>query len=145
MYNALDVAQYVVNHEAAKGRTVSNLRLQKLLYFIQAQFIVNTPNEEPCFPQRMEAWDFGPVVPCVYREYKYCGSAAIPPEEMNASIFSRTDRNLIDAMLDHCGNMTTSALVDATHSQAPWYDAYHSFFDNEITIESMRDYFGEVQ
>lgn len=43
IYNALDVARYIIDYEATQGRTVSNLRLQKLLYFIQAQFIANTP------------------------------------------------------------------------------------------------------
>lgn len=145
IYNALDVARYIIDYEATQGRTVSNLRLQKLLYFIQAQFIANTPNESPCFSERMEAWDFGPVVPCVYREYKYCGSAAIPPEEPNTSIFLPTDRELINSMLDYCGHMTTSTLVDITHAQDPWCNAYHNFLGNEITLESMRDYFGEVQ
>ena len=40
-YSALEVARYIIHHEAQQGRTVSNLRLQKLLYFVQVQFVVN--------------------------------------------------------------------------------------------------------
>ena len=144
MYNALDVARYIIDYEATQGRTVSNLRLQKLLYFVQAQFIANTPNNSPCFSQKMEAWDFGPVVPCVYREYKYCGSTAIPPKEISPNLFALADRKLINSILDQCSHKSTSALVDITHAQAPWSNAYHNFFGNEITLKSMRDYFGDV-
>ena len=64
-YQARDIAEYIIYREASQGRTVSNLRLQKLLYFVQAQFIVQ--KDAPCFTERMEAWDYGPVVPEVYR------------------------------------------------------------------------------
>lgn len=57
IYDALDVAKYVINYEASQNRSVSNLRLQKLLYFIQAQFLVT--NHHACFPDKMEAWDLG--------------------------------------------------------------------------------------
>ena len=144
MYNALDVARYIIDYEATQGRTVSNLRLQKLLYFVQAQFIANTPDGSPCFSQRMEAWDFGPGVPCVYREYKYCGSAAIPPEKINSNKFAPADQKLINSMLDHCSDISTSTLVDITHAQDPWSNAYHNVFGNEITLGAMRDYFGDV-
>lgn len=37
-YSALEVARYIIHHEAQQGRTVSNLRLQKLLYFVCQDF-----------------------------------------------------------------------------------------------------------
>lgn len=76
MYDALDVAKYIINYERSRGRTVSNLRLQKLLYFVQAQFLVTT--QRACFCDEMEAWDFGPVVPNVYHVYKAYGSSSLP-------------------------------------------------------------------
>ena len=140
-YSALEVARYIIHHEAQKGRPVSNLRLQKLLYFVQVQFAVNSPDGQPCFKQRMEAWDFGPVVPVVYREYKYCGSAVIPYDSYGATSISVSDRKLIDAMLNHCAKYSTSALVEIIHAQTPWKDAYQNGFDNEITPEAIRLYF----
>ena len=40
MYNVLDVAIYVINyaHDADYGESMSNLKLQKILYYIQAAF-----------------------------------------------------------------------------------------------------------
>ncbi len=140
-YSALEVARYIIHHEAQQGRTVSNLRLQKLLYFVQAQFAVNATDGKPCFKDRMEAWEFGPVVPVVYREYKYYGSAVIPYDSCAQASISTRDAMLIDAMLDYCAKYSTTALVRITHEQAPWKDAYRNGFNNEITPEAIRSYF----
>ena len=45
MYSALDVARYIIWYCEEKKYIVSNLKLQKILYFIQAKFLVekNTP------------------------------------------------------------------------------------------------------
>ena len=49
MYNVLDVAIYVINyaHDADCGESMSNLKLQKILYYIQAAFLVEKNRE--CF------------------------------------------------------------------------------------------------
>lgn len=43
---------------------------------------ISYESEKPAFPDAIEAWQFGPVVPNVY--YYYCGFGAMPisiPEE----------------------------------------------------------------
>ena len=76
MYNVLDVARYIIWYCKKKGYSISNLKLQKILYFVQAEFLVSVGS--PCFAEEIEAWDFGPVVPEVYHEFKIFGSADIP-------------------------------------------------------------------
>ena len=101
-YSALEVARYIINHEAQQGRTVSNLRLQKLLYFVQVQFVVNGHDASPCFNEKMEAWGFGPVVREVYYEYRYYGGAVIPPDRNFSTTITPRDQNMIDEILDYC-------------------------------------------
>ena len=73
-YNVLDVSRYIINYCNENYYLISNLKLQKILYFVQA-FFLEAKNEE-CFREEIESWDFGPVVPEVYREYrKYDGDA----------------------------------------------------------------------
>lgn len=141
MYDALDVAQYAIGYEASQRRSVSNLRLQKLLYFIQAQFLVS--NGRPCFHDDIEAWDFGPVVPRVYHEYKVFGSSSIPlPIRTGNYGILPDDRALINRMLDKCAQYSTTTLVSMTHNQKPWRDAYRRRFDNTITNQDMLAFFG---
>lgn len=142
MYNAEEIARYIIYHEEKAGRPTNNLRIPKLLYFIQAQFLVN--KNEPCFTDRIEAWDFGPVVPSVHCKLRFYAAGAIPFQgDLDFSI-SRHDRALIDAVLDCCARYSTTDLLEKTHGQAPWKDAYWRFtigLDNEIPVESMRKYF----
>lgn len=142
MYNALDIARYVIAHENECGRSVSNLRLQKLLYFIQVAFVSEYGPEHPCFSEPIEAWSFGPVVPCVYHAYKMFGSAGIPssPHARNIRL-QNADKNMIDNMLNDSARYSTSQLVEISHHQTPWIEAHRNPFDNQITNESIAAYF----
>ena len=108
-YRALDIAKYIINHEHEEGREISNLRLQKLLYFIQAKFIVETG--KPCFSDPIEAWDFGPVVTSVYHEYKLFGSFDIASTDTAVSI-DEESASRIKNMLDFCSHYPTYQLVE---------------------------------
>lgn len=77
-YDVLDISRYIINYSNDKDYGVSNLKLQKILYFVQAYFLINIPDSHVCFKERIEAWNFGPVVPKAYREYKQYGSTNIP-------------------------------------------------------------------
>jgi uncharacterized phage-associated protein len=50
------------------GIVVSPMKLQKLLFFAHADFLARTG--KPLLKQEFEAWDYGPVIPNVYREFK---------------------------------------------------------------------------
>ena len=144
MYKALDVARYVINYCNQNHIGISNLKLQKVLYFIQAEFLVSNSGEDACFNDRIEAWDFGPVVPSVYRHYKLYGSANIPA---TSAITYRDilpwDRDLIDGMIKKTAPYSAAELVQITHNQAPWKDAYIPGLNREITQKSIYDYFTE--
>lgn len=141
MYDALDISKYVIDYEYSKHRSVSNLRLQKLLYFVQAQFLVS--NKASCFSDNIEAWEFGPVVPNVYHHYKIFGSSCIPRSIVSESHdIKECDKVLINKILDKCARYSTSKLVSITHNQKPWKDAYLRKFDNTISTKEMRTFFG---
>lgn len=142
MYSALDVSKYIIKRCNENGSTVSNLKLQKILYFIQAEFLVSTG--KACFPEDIEAWDFGPVVPEVYHRYKVYGSANIPymRGEYGKRIASK-DRDLMDGIIDQCSKYSASVLVEITHKQDPWKNAYRPYKGNIISKQSIKRYFEE--
>jgi uncharacterized phage-associated protein len=66
---AQDVAEYfltLVDDEA--GDSLSNLKLQKLVYYAQGFHLALT--EKPLFDEAIEAWEHGPVVPGLYHKLK---------------------------------------------------------------------------
>lgn len=81
MYNVLDVAIYVINyaHDTGCGESMSNLKLQKILYYIQVAFLLKKNKE--CFKAVIIAGEFGPVIPEVYQKYKIYGRRGIPKQE----------------------------------------------------------------
>ena len=145
MYDALDVARYIIFYELAHGRATTNLRLQKLLYFVQAAFIAATPDKSPCFTDKVEAWGYGPVVPLVYFEYSRYGAEPIPVKEMASSMFHSEDLAIINTMLDQCGALSARDMVEITKQQDPWMDVYSPDSQNEITVDDMRRYFGDIK
>ena len=74
-YTANNVAKYLIylasqefvgDNKEREG--ITNLKLQKVLYFVQAYYLAKL--NRPLFPDNIEAWEYGPVIPSVYRKYK---------------------------------------------------------------------------
>lgn len=158
MYNVLDVSRYIINYSNEQDYSISNLRLQKLLYFVQAYFLMMTG--KPCFEEKIEAWEFGPVVPKAYYEFKEYGSGEIPKietylvidgkkklhisrKEFNEECIDELHRRYIEEVVDKFADYSASDLVNLTHNQDPWQDAYRPYQNNEITVEDIRRYFDE--
>lgn len=121
MYKALDVASFIIHHEMTSDRTVDNMRLQKLLYFIQCIFFAT--RGKACFSETIAASEYGPMVPEVYRKYKIFGSTMIPDTKLQA-VFNEQDASLMAAMLNTAARYSTKKLVQNAKSQAPWKTAY---------------------
>lgn len=125
MYQAIDVAQYVLYYYNSREIPISNLKLQKILYFLQAEFLLS--RKEPLFENKIFAWDFGPVVLSVYREYAIFGGASIFLfKEKWKKNLSKSDRKIVDNLLDYLKDYSATALTDIVHCQKPWKDAYYS-------------------
>ena len=140
-YDVLDVARYIINYSYEKDYLVSNLSLQKLLYFVQAYFLILPDRKAPLFDDKIEAWDFGPVVPKAYNEYRQFGGTSIP--YIKSYFITRTGniwdservpykddcideetRKYINDVVDNFSNKSSTYLTKLTQSQAPWRQAY---------------------
>ena len=141
MYSAIDVAEYIVEYCNAHNYGVSNLKLQKLLYFVQAYFLIASQNA--CFYEEIEAWDFGPVVPSVYSKFKQFGSTDIPkmPNLYLYSVILEQDKKLINAVIEKFRGYTSTDLVRLTHNQDTWRNAHAKGYNGIITKEAIRSYF----
>ena len=64
MANVKDVAAYILE----KLGEITAMKLQKLAYYSQAWSLVW--DEKLLFPERIEAWANGPVVPDLYEAHK---------------------------------------------------------------------------
>lgn len=143
MYNVLDICKFIIQYENSEGRQVSNLRLQKLIYFVQAQFIMDF--NELCFEEEFEAWKFGPVLPTAYEEYKFYASSSISlskEDEKEVIDIDIAHENSIQKTLNNSKVYTTTNLVDISHKKGgPWCKSYKLNKKEKILNECMFEYF----
>lgn len=137
---ALEIAKYVIEEALTKGFPVSNLKLQKMLYFIQGVMLIEY--EERAFDEKIEAWQYGPVVPDVYFAYSSYGASPIllryPDIDLNVRV-----QVAANVVIDSFLKKSAFALVNETHKEgSPWDKAYHSG-DKEIRIADIREYFSD--
>ena len=140
MMPAHDIARYfvsLVDEEA--GDSITNLKLQKLLYY--AQGVNLALNDEVLFPDAIEAWTHGPVVPTVYRAYKQHGGEAIPVEQVNLEAYPKDICELLDEVNEVFGQFSAAKLRAMTHNEPPWKDTPPGLV---ISPESMKVYFKTV-
>lgn len=143
MHSATSVAEYILAKYAEKDVSLSNLKLQKILYFLQAEFLVRT--EKPLFLDEIVAWDIGPVVPSVYKKYRIFGGAGIPFRPKIAQFsFSRKEKAVIDEIVFSTLNYSASQLTEMTMHQKPWLDAYEHAVGTEIPTEKIKNFFQEL-
>lgn len=120
-YSALDVAKFIlagVDRDA--GDSITHLKLQKLLYYVQAWSIAL--RERPLFDEDMRAWAHGPVAESVFHEYKGYGFEAIPvPTDVPE--LAPDDIAHIEEVVDVYGEHSAKALERMTHNEQPWIEA----------------------
>ena len=138
VYSAKDIAEWFVNRAAMESEqygiknNFSPLKLQKILYYAQACQLAL--KNKKLFKEKIEAWDYGPVVADVYRQYLSCGSNGISPAYL-PEIDDETAL-LLESVFEYFGKFEARYLVDLTHQEEAYLDAYvpnqmHTVMDDE--------------
>lgn len=148
MASVYDVASLFISlaqaqSDNAQGDQVTNLRLQKLLYFAQGWSLAL--RGKPLFAEDLAAWHYGPVVPCVYEKYKSFGrdgiSADAEPDFHRA--FSPEELALLLDVARAYDPISTSRLVELSHCPGgPWATTQQGSL---ISKESIRQAFAKEE
>lgn len=135
MLSCHEVADYfLVSQDEDSGDLISNLKLQKLLYYAQGYHLAVFGR--PLFPERIEAWAHGPVVPDVYHRFKEHGSRPVPmPEEMDLTKFDKETREYLDEIINVFGQYSGWKLRNMTHDEKPWIDSKPGVIPQKVMTE----------
>jgi len=117
-YGALEVARYIITVCFNSGKPVSNLKLQKMLYFLWVEFYKMTGRM--LFRDNICAWQLGPVVPEVY--YEYCSHAGRPICGLYSTMIGTEDAQAIDSVISKYIDIPANVLVDRTHASGTAWD-----------------------
>jgi uncharacterized phage-associated protein len=141
-FSALLIASQFINLASELDENdLTNLKLQKLLYFAQGKYLAQTSTR--LFQEDIEAWKLGPVVKDVYHAFKSCGAFPITVFDMKTETKDLTPDALefIKGIWSEYGKFAASYLVDLTHKTGtPWYESYKKG-DTVIPDGKMIEYF----
>jgi len=118
----MDVANYFIHLSNQSKSTISNKKLQKLVYYAQVWSLVL--NDEKLFSERIEAWVHGPAIPVVYKKFKGFEFNPIMIDTSKlAFVFTSKQKKLLDSIWSIYGKHTAGYLEALTHSELPWQEA----------------------
>jgi uncharacterized phage-associated protein len=137
---ASNIAKILVSFSnPSYGDGITNLKLQKLLYYSQGAFLAI--NKKILFDDNIIAWQYGPVVPSVYREYRKYGNGVIDPKQhSDFKNLSKEKMKLLREVYDIFGQFSALRLMEMTHSERPWLNAD---INQVIDTKEIKKYFEE--
>jgi uncharacterized phage-associated protein len=158
-YDGRQVANFVLDLCEAEGREVTNLSLQKIVFFCHAWSLAEL--KRPLVKHQFEAWQYGPVLQYLYRDFKSFESGAITSRAKKLDPVNGVGREvdysfdadveiLIRKVVQFYSSLTAGALVELSHVEGgPW----HGIWNHEGKINpgmriedaAISDYYSRVR
>jgi uncharacterized phage-associated protein len=127
-YPAKSIANFFLEVAKTSGETLSPMKLQKLVYYAHGWYAGYT--KERLIDEEVEAWQYGPVIPSLYAEFKEFGSGAITRKAFEWKNFKRSEvavvqdetvRTFLTSVWNAYSKYTAIALSEFTHAvDGPW-------------------------
>lgn len=130
IYSPKAVANFFLEFAASKGESISPMKLQKLVYYAHGWYLGYT--KQPLINEAIEAWQYGPVIPSLYHEFKQFGSVGIKSKatEFDSSSFDFVEvqppqeesiKKFLSNVWNSYGKYTGTKLSEMTHAEgSPW-------------------------
>lgn len=130
-YDGRAIANYIIEYCGQNRRSVTNLALQKIIYFCHVWSLLNL--NRPLVKHEFEAWQHGPVLQYLYREFKEFDGAPIDrlasalDHVTGKRVIARCDFDadvlqLLDKVISFYSRLSAGQLVEMSHVVGgPWY------------------------
>ncbi len=145
---AAQVAKILLQFAEEDGVPLTNLHLQKLLYYVQGKALGR--EKRKAFSDEIEAWKLGPVVPTIYHMVKNQQDASIAPEVFHdGDEIDPMQIKFIACVWEELRHLSAWGLAAQTHEESPWISAWeHRLTDRhgtaEITEASLTKFFKPI-
>lgn len=139
--NVFLLADYVVQRTLDKGESITNLKLQKVFYYLQGYSLKYL--SECAFFEPIERWSYGPAVPQVYFEYISYGTIPLTvrnPSDLLGIKLSDEQKKLFNRVIDICLETKTQKLVKMS-SEEIQNMGYMVYEGDNVPKSAIRDYF----
>ena len=133
----IENSKFIIKYFNDNDKEVTNLMLEKLLYFLEAIYMSIT-NDNKLYEEEFYAWEFGPVNKIIYKEYKEFGKYPIDIATRNL-IINENNKQYIEILFKLFKDYKPFDLVTLSHSEgSPWKeisDKYDGEIEKNIIIE----------
>ena len=147
--DAKTIAKYFIGKGNVENKPVTNKKLQKLLYYSQAWYVVY--KGKPLFKDEIEAWVHGPSVRDVYTKYKDHGfdPIKISIDKKEIAPIKGDIKKLLDRIWEVYGKFDADYLELLTHKEEPWQEARKGLDNlekstNTINLSSMKRFYSNM-
>jgi len=142
-YDARAAANLILEIAACEGLALTPMAIQKTLFYAHGWHLAQTGY--PLLKQEFEAWDFGPVIGCVYSAFKKCGRDPVSAratwfDPVSETVhpwtaeFDEDAASLLRSVVLAYGHINAYELSQMTHrSGGPW-DQVWNMPDNKISL-----------
>lgn len=135
---ASNLANHIINYCLSINNPVSNLQLQKILYFIEIYHIIRT---DECLieDEHFKALKFGPVLESIYKKYSYFASNPINIfQDGTTEEFEDNIKGELYGYIEKLSKMYPSFLVDKSREcGGPWHKTK---MGDDIQTELLKGY-----
>lgn len=151
MARAMDVADCIIVEAEKSGKPVSNLKLQKIMYFLNVIHLLEK-NEDLITDNKFEKWSYGPVIRQVYSQYAKNGPQEIKEVttykylveknnqfEVESYVFNydKYSKEIKKFISDNIGpflDFGPFELVEKSHKEPQWQNKDTKYYDDQKTI-----------
>lgn len=131
------IADYFISLSNESQDLITNLKLQKLMYYAQAWHLAITGNR--LFDNNFEAWVHGPVLVSLYDDYKSFRWNPIKRSDLCEGSFEKIKQNIndtevldiLDDVVDEYFGLSAYELERLTHLEEPWLRARNGIPNDE--------------
>lgn len=136
----MDLADYIILKANELNKPVQNLKLQKIMYFLNADYMLNNKGNALIEDENFERWDYGPTIRSVYYEYSSNGASPIKSNSKHINIYrdnnnnidiyfsegldinslDRKERKFIDKHINEFLRFNPFDLVNESHKETQW-------------------------
>jgi uncharacterized phage-associated protein len=141
-YSAVDVAFCLLKHAALQGKRFTNLQLQKLTYVCHGWSLAIY--KRPLIIEDVYAWQYGPVVPSVYFQFKRFGSKVI--DDQKQVQLDAESEQIIQDIVSVLGDYSGPQLVELTHRQgSPWTQVWDGTSNTMIPDSIIEHHYSQIK
>lgn len=156
--NALALANYIIwfTNQNHPNTSFTHVKLQKILYYVYCDFLKNGTT---LFEEKIEKWQYGPVTPTVYNNFRSYGFSRITTPEtpvrfvndengirFEREAFDPSTLNLLPEQFDRINIIISGLierepfeLVEMTHKENSWLRAQQAIKNGDKNIEYTED------